>query len=436
MMRRMLALALCLLLVFGLMPGPAGAEGVTDAWGYTDEDGDGLILLPVAGKTFTGFLLIVLDPTRVAVACRPDRFYGRGYTVAEFAEDFHAAAAVNAGGFEDYDGNGDGSVPETLVVTGGEIFAGWQGVGNGFVGLDGAGWLQVGFSDSHDVTNRDIVEGVGYGPVLITDGVACDRSQSAFNYWEGTLNPRTVIAQRQDGAVLFLLAQGREPNQLGASFADCTELLLSYGAMTACNLDGGNSSQLWMNGDYLNNLPGSFRIRPIPTCYIVKEAGSGAWSTPEVPEEDRHGLTKAEREALLPSAVTGGEVPSEAEKQALADLALRFAQRYVAFSADLNGLTNPNYSAILELVVPGGELQQHLHGAFGSFGYWQVYSCTLDTFEMSFCRLLSDGRYQVGVKYTTTTVGTKGVPVTEDKNLALTIVREDEKYLVEDMTFY
>ena len=55
MMRRMLALALCLLLVFGIMPGPAGAEGVTDAWGYTDEDGDGLILLPVAGKTFTGF---------------------------------------------------------------------------------------------------------------------------------------------------------------------------------------------------------------------------------------------------------------------------------------------------------------------------------------------------------------------------------------------
>ena len=33
-------------------------------------------------------------------------------------------------------------------------------------------------------------------------------------------------------------------------------------------------------------------------------------------------------------------------------------------------------------------------------------------------------------------VGTKGVPATEEKNLALTVVREGEQFLVEDMLFF
>lgn len=33
-----------------------------DAWGYVDEDGDGLIHVPVAGESFIGHMLIVLDP--------------------------------------------------------------------------------------------------------------------------------------------------------------------------------------------------------------------------------------------------------------------------------------------------------------------------------------------------------------------------------------
>ena len=106
-MRRLAGFILCLALLLAVPFAGASGAGLTDAWGYTDEDGDGLILVPVGGKTFTGHLLIVLDPTRVAVACRPDRFYSKGYTVADFAESFGAVAAVNGGGFEDFDGNGE-----------------------------------------------------------------------------------------------------------------------------------------------------------------------------------------------------------------------------------------------------------------------------------------------------------------------------------------
>ena len=46
-------------------------KSAADAWGYTDEDGDGLILVPVTGESFTGHMLIVLDPSRVVLGCIP-----------------------------------------------------------------------------------------------------------------------------------------------------------------------------------------------------------------------------------------------------------------------------------------------------------------------------------------------------------------------------
>ena len=118
----------------------AGEQGpVADGWGYVDEDGDGLILVPVAGESYTGYMLIVLDPTRVVLGFSPDDLGIRGYTVAEFAEKFGAVAAVNGGGFYDPSGMGNGSIPEHLVVKDGVIYCGDRGIGSGFVGLDDKG---------------------------------------------------------------------------------------------------------------------------------------------------------------------------------------------------------------------------------------------------------------------------------------------------------
>ena len=56
------------------------------------------------------------------------------------------------------------------------------------------------------------------------------------------VNPRTGIGQRSDGAILMLVIDGRQVSSLGATFADMTDIFLSYGAVNACNLDGGSSS--------------------------------------------------------------------------------------------------------------------------------------------------------------------------------------------------
>ncbi len=431
------AAILAVALLFGVsLSAVVFAEGNTDAWGYTDEDGDGMILVSVPGETYTGRMLIVLDPTRVVLGCRPDRIYEKGYTVAEFAEQFGAVAGVNGGGFEDYDGMGNGSVPDSTIVSGGEVICGWIGAGNGFAGIDADGRLHVGLGSVGEITELGIQEGAGYGPVLLKDGKPCNVEESAFHYWIDTLNPRTAIGQRQDGAILLLVIDGREPNSLGGSFADETAIMQNFGAVNACSLDGGNSSLMWYKGRYLNNEPGTFDIRPIPTSFLVLKEGKGTWQGRTVSESERSGLTREEREALVPTAEQYPDNCSETEKRELRTLAELYTERYVTFSADVDGWSVPNYSSLIQLVVPDGALQQRLHGAFGSFGYWRVSSCGMISCKTELFSKLPDGKYLVTVSYDTSTTAGKKMPVIAQKQLALTVVERNGQYLVEAMRFF
>ena len=58
----------------------------------------------------------------------------------------------------------------------------------------------------------------------------------------GGVNPRTVIGQRADGAVIFLAIDGRQAGSLGGSYADIIDIMQEFGAVNACNLDGGSST--------------------------------------------------------------------------------------------------------------------------------------------------------------------------------------------------
>ena len=55
-------------------------------------------------------------------------------------------------------------------------------------------------------------------------------------------NPRTAIGQRADGAVIFLCIDGRQPGSVGGTYKDCIDIMVEYGAVNACNMDGGSSS--------------------------------------------------------------------------------------------------------------------------------------------------------------------------------------------------
>lgn len=239
-----------------------------DQWGLVDEDGDGIILEGIRGECYSGFMMVVLDPSRVTMGSVPSSYGVRGYTVAQMVEQFGAVAGINAGGFYDPGGNGNGSIPETLVVYDGKIYYEGRGIRNGFAGFDSNHILHVGRFTPAQIRKRDIACGVCFGPVLIINGEPVDPDSLGSG-----VNPRTAIGQRSDGAVLLLVIDGRQVSSLGATYQDLVDIFLSYGAVNACNLDGGSSSMMWYEGDYINNCASVVGIRPVPTSFLVLKEG-------------------------------------------------------------------------------------------------------------------------------------------------------------------
>ena len=238
-----------------------------DAWGLVDEDGDGIIIDEVKGEGYSGFMMVVLDPSRVIVGSVPESYGKRGYTVSEMVEKFDAVAGTNAGGFDDPNGTGNGSVPETLVVFEGKVHYAEKGTRKGFVGFDSNHILHVATRiTTQEIREKDIQYGVCFGPVLVSNGEPCDINISG-------VNPRTAIGQRSDGAILMLVIDGRQVISMGATLEDLVAIMLDYGAVNACNLDGGSSTLMWYDGGYVNNCASVVGIRPVPTAILVMKEG-------------------------------------------------------------------------------------------------------------------------------------------------------------------
>lgn len=239
-----------------------------DAWGLVDEDGDGIILQEVKGEGYSGYMMVVLDPSRVIMGSVPESYHARGYTVEEMVARFDAVAGTNAGGFYDPDGNGNGSIPDSMTVFRGEVYYSQMGTRDGFAGIDSNHILHVGKLTAEDVKARDIQYGVSFGPVLIANGEIALAEDNV-----GGLNPRTAIGQRSDGAVLLLVIDGRQVISIGATYMDLVEIFLEYGAVNACNLDGGSSTLMWYGDHYVNNCASVIGIRPVPTTFLVLKEG-------------------------------------------------------------------------------------------------------------------------------------------------------------------
>ena len=238
-----------------------------DAWGLIDEDGDGIILEEVKGEGYSGYMMVVLDPSRVIVGSVPKSYGARGYTVEEMVLHFDAVAGTNAGGFHDPNGSGNGSIPDTLVVFEGQVYYSNMGIRAGFVGIDSNHILHVANKITEaEIKEKDIQYGVCFGPVLVANGKPCDVNISG-------VNPRTAIGQRSDGAILMLVIDGRQVISMGATMQDLIDIMMDYGAINACNLDGGSSTLMWYDGDYVNNCASVVGIRPVPTAILVLKEG-------------------------------------------------------------------------------------------------------------------------------------------------------------------
>ena len=242
-----------------------GNDSGSDPYGLVDEDGDGIIFTEVKGNGYLGYMTVILDPKRVFVGM-PDNYGGVGLTLEQMCQKYGAIGGINAGGFKDDGGGGLGGMPEGLTIIDGVCYNRDMDVTEGFAGLDKNGILHVGFYSYEDCLANDIVHAVSFGPILISNGVPTDPE-----YLTSSVNPRTAIAQRADGAIIMLVIDGRQVHSIGATYQDMVDLLLSYGAVNACNMDGGSSTVMYYEGRYVNSCSAEGgNPRPLPNAFLFK----------------------------------------------------------------------------------------------------------------------------------------------------------------------
>lgn len=223
-----------------------------DLTGEFDNYPDGLYIKEVKGKTFNAYVMVIKDPSLVYMATSSTPFSKDkpGLRINEAIAKEGAIAAINAGAFFD---NGTsstvvGSVPEGLVIAGGEVL--WktgQAPENGFVGFNYDNVMVV----DHSMTaarakELNIRDGCCFGPALIINGTINQKAYSA----NSGFNPRTAIGQRADGAVIFVCIDGRQAGSLGGTYKDMIDIMVEFGAVNACNLDGGSSTVMVYEDQY------------------------------------------------------------------------------------------------------------------------------------------------------------------------------------------
>jgi exopolysaccharide biosynthesis protein len=213
---------------------------------------DGLYIRDIKGGSYNAYVMVIKDPSKVYMATSSVPFDKSkpGLRINQAIEKEGAIAAINAGAFFD---NGTtsatvGSVPEGLVIANGEVlWTSGKAPEDGFVGFNYDNVMVV----DHTMTaarakELNIRDGCCFGPALIINGVI---NQEAYASASG-FNPRTAIGQRADGAVIFLCVDGRQAGSLGATYADIIDIMVEYGAVNACNLDGGSSTVMLYRDQY------------------------------------------------------------------------------------------------------------------------------------------------------------------------------------------
>ena len=247
-------------------------------------DENGIRTEKIAGRTFSGTMLIIQDPSKVRIAALYP-WNERGKDLDQIVKEAGAIGGINGGLYVST--NNSGGKPIGIVVENGKILMNEPYAVKGLVliGMTNDNILVIenvqGMSES-DI--RKLVEDKGIRDACCFQEESSDKNnhfvqlvingqKRELNGMGSGLNPRTAIGQRSDGAILMLVTDGRGTSgHLGASASDLINIMTDYGAVNAANLDGGSSSSMYYDGEYLQTsvtfyyANGSWRL---PLAFVV-----------------------------------------------------------------------------------------------------------------------------------------------------------------------
>lgn len=215
-----------------------------------------------------GQLMLVSDPMLVKLKdCA--RQFTRGDTVKRMVTDSGAVAGINGGGFEDgpnYDSNG--GIPAGLLIVDGKVVNPKNDDGGAqynLIGFRSDGAFILRHCTKQWALDNDIKYAVSFSPFLIVNGEGTIKSGTGG--WG--IAPRTALGQRKSGEVLFLVIDGRQPGwSIGCDIKLLQDILLEEGCENAGMMDGGSSTVMMYNGEYVNK-PSLGHERYINNAWVV-----------------------------------------------------------------------------------------------------------------------------------------------------------------------
>lgn len=226
-----------------------------------------LMIVGVSKDAYQGKLAIVKNPKQVELA-KADTFGTRGQEAETYGNKEDVLLVINANGFKDVGGHGSGGEVKGSVLIDGVEYSSH---------ISDSTWKFCGMSKENRMYIRDypfdsVNEyrwGVEFLPALVLDGESVVDGTFGMG-----IQPRTAIGQTAGGDMLLLIIDGRQVGySLGCTVEECKNILMDYKAYQAMNMDGGSSSVMWYNGEYITRSSSvSGKGRFMPDAFVVKKA--------------------------------------------------------------------------------------------------------------------------------------------------------------------
>ncbi|GAB6441507.1 MULTISPECIES: phosphodiester glycosidase family protein [Bacillus cereus group] len=213
---------------------------------------------------YEGVILEVSNPLNVKLASSSLEKHGE--QIFEIAERENALAAINASGFVDQNGHGNGGSLTGIAIEDGEIKNKYPDEKGFVAGITRRGEMVTGKYSGNELLDLGVKHAAGFKPQLIVNGKKMVEGDGGWG-----LGPRTAIGQKADGTIIMVVIDGRQPSRsIGASIKEVQDILYERGAINAMCMDGGSSSSMYFNGDNItipsskNNIP-----RYLPNIWAV-----------------------------------------------------------------------------------------------------------------------------------------------------------------------
>ena len=104
---------------------------------------------------------------------------------------------------------------------------------------------------AEQLVNDGVVNLLAFGPALVENGEIAVDTNTEVGQAKAS-NPRTAIGIIDENHYIIVVSDGRTSESEGLSLYQLAEVMKSYEAKTAYNLDGGGSSTLYFNGQVIN----------------------------------------------------------------------------------------------------------------------------------------------------------------------------------------